>query len=363
MKLMFYMTSLDKGGAERVITNLANFFSSLNENEVVITLNTKKNIAYELNNNIEVLELDQTIKRDNFLKRNFTRLLNTNKIIKEKKPDVVIAFLPMPSFRVLLLKRKLNCKVIISDRNDPQKEYKSLFNKFMMKWLYKKADGFIFQTEEQKQYFNKKIQDKSIVIANPLKEEFLQECERENTEDVIINVGRLHPQKNQKLLIEAFYEVKDRFPNFKLKIFGEGKLKSQLEKQIKEMNLEKRVILCGITNNIREELLKSKLFIMTSNYEGMPNALLEAMACGVPCISTDCPCGGPKEVVRNNINGILFPVGNKMELIKVIEEVLSNDKKLKELGENAQNIRTKLDSKVVNEKWNNYIMDVIKNEK
>lgn len=288
MRIMFYTSSLGKGGAERVISILSN--ELIKNNSICIVVNTRKNISYEIKNNIKIIELDKKYIKSNLL-RNLNRIKITKNVIEKEKPDIIISFLPIPSYRVLSLRKKNKIPLIVSDRNNPEQEYKSFINKILMNRLYPRADGFVFQTEKQKKYFSEEIQAKSTVIHNPLKEEFLEEKAEKQKENTIISVGRLVEQKNQEMLIEAFSAIAIENKEYVLKIFGEGPLRKKLQSKIDDLNLQERISLCGVSDNIREELEKAKMFVLSSNYEGMPNALIEAMAVGLPVICTDCPCG------------------------------------------------------------------------
>ena len=181
MKIMFYTSSLGKGGAERVISILSNNLSVKYDIDIVV--NTLKNCSYKINDNIKLIELDKKRTKLHFI-RNIKRIFNTKKIIQKEKPDIIISFLPIPSYRILILKKKFSdIPVIVADRNDPAHEYKSLINKITMTILYARANAFVFQTEQQKQYFNEKIQNNSTIIYDPIKDEFLRssKTEKENT--------------------------------------------------------------------------------------------------------------------------------------------------------------------------------------
>ena len=357
MKIMFCISSLSKGGAERVISILTN--KLIEENEIEIIVNTKLNTAYKFDKKIKILELDKKIHTNPLLK-NMVRIKLIKKELEEEKPDIILTFLPMPSFRILYANRKLKIPIIVADRNDPKQEYKSFIYKFLMKWLYPKADGFVFQTNEQKEYFKKEIQEKSTIIFNPIKEEFLvEENNKKERENVIVSVGRLVEQKNQKLLINAFSKIAKKYPEYKLKIFGEGNLREELQKQIDDLNMKSKIHLCGVCDNIREQLEKAQIFVLPSNYGGMPNALIEAMALGCSVISTDCPCGGPRELIKNNENGILVPVNNEQELCNKIEYLIRNEEKAKIMGENAKKIKEKLNPNNILEQWENYIIKIL----
>lgn len=354
---MFNTSSMGKGGAERVISILAN--ELIKDNDVSILINTKDNKAYDLNEKIKLLQLDKKYNSI-ALFRNLKRIWISAKILKKEKPDLIISFLPMPSFRILLLRKLIRVPIIVSDRNDPNKEYKSFISKFLMNRLYPKADGFVFQTEEQKKYFSKEIQEKSVIIYNPIKEEFLNASKSMIKENTIISVGRLVEQKNQKMLIEAFSKIANEYPDYKLKIFGEGPLETNLKKQIEELNLSDRILLCGICDDIKTELEKAKIFVLSSDYEGMPNALIEAMAVGLPVISTDCPCGGPKELIENKKNGVLVKIGDAEELSKNMGYLIENQEDAKNMGKNAEKLKEKLNSNNILKQWKIYIEEMKK---
>lgn len=356
MKILFYIDNLQKGGAERVIANLSNHL--IKSNEIDIMLNSTENIAYKLEHNIKLIELDDKKSVKNLIIKNINRLKKIKKEVVEENPDIIISFLPMPSYRMLLLKKQLKKPIIVAERNNPEDEYSSIIDRILMKKLYKKADGFVFQTNQQKEYFNKEIQDKSKVIFNPIKKEFMNKniIEKEN---VIINIGRLTEQKNQEMLINAFAKICDKHKEYKLKIFGQGPLKEKLAKQIKDLNLQERIILEGISNDIKTELEKSKVFVLSSIFEGMPNALIESMALGIAPISTDCPCGGPRELIKNGENGFLIKNNDKEELAFKLEQLLSDENKIKKLGNEAEKIKEKLNIQTIATQWQDYITEVI----
>lgn len=352
MNILFNMGSLKKGGAERVASNLCNFL--VKDNDISIMTSIKENSYYKLNNNINLYNLDENRPEKNFLKKNIKRLKKMNLLVKKIKPDIIISFLPEPSYRILFLKIfNPNIKVIVSVRNDPKVEYSSIKNRMIMKLLYPLADGFVFQTQEAKEYFSKKIQDKSVIIPNPINEEFICEPYTGKREKIIVTVGRLEEQKNHKMLIEAFSKLPEEFKEYKLIIYGEGSLRNKLEEQINELNLKDRVLLPGQVDNVKEKIYKASLFVLSSKYEGMPNALMEAMALGIPCVATDCPCGGPRFLIKNKENGYLIAINDTENLYKKMKEVLETDQTV--ISKNASKITIGLNPKKINENWREYI--------
>jgi len=221
----------------------------------------------------------------------------------------------------------------------------------------KLADGFVFQTEDAKLFYSKLLKGRGVVIPNPLFVEGMPEPYLGTREQRIVTAGRLVDQKNQKMLIEAFSIIASDYPNYILDIYGEGPNRSLLQNLILSKQLQDRVFLKGNVPDILERIKKASCFVMSSDFEGMPNALIEAMALGLPCISTDCPCGGPKELISDGLNGMLVKVGNVDNLADCLRRLLSNEKMANEMGSNAVKVREKLDAgKVVND-WNDYFMN------
>lgn len=357
MKILFNIGCLNKGGAERVVANLSNFLVDNNEVSIVTTIRDK--ILYNLNTEINLYTLDGENPTRNILGKNIKRLKKLSKIVKEVQPDLIVSFLPEPSYRILFLKFfNRNWKVIVSVRNDPKIEYKSKFNKYIMKILYPLADGFVFQTEEAKKYFNKKIQEKSTIIPNPIADEFLNSKVNKAKKKIVINVGRLEEQKNQEMLIKAFTNVSKDYPEYKLFIYGEGSLRNKLKQLIEKSGMNQKIFLLGNVDNIIDKLNEAEIFVLSSKYEGMPNSLMEAMAMGLACIATDCSCGGPRFLIRNEENGLLVKEGSRVDLEQCLNKVMEDYELRKKLEKNAIEIREDLNSDIINNQWNCYFKQI-----
>lgn len=358
--IVFLALTLTRGGAERVIANLCNE-ALLGGYRVSIITCMNKPVGYELKPGIEHICIEKT--SDVHYKNLGERFLKRRKLLKavleECKPDVLLCFLPEPNFLALSLKKIFNFPMLISVRNDPAREYKNPVYRALMRVLYPKADGYIFQTKQAMEYFSfsKHIMDRACVIPNPLGREFIdyKRVPEENRENTIVNVGKFSGQKNQKLLLHAFSKIADKFPKYQLHIYGEGDKREELETLIKELHLEGRVKMPGNVSNLSEKIEAAALFALSSDYEGMPNALMEAMAMGIPCISTDCPCGGPDFLIQNGENGILVPVGDVQQMAAAMEKLLADRELADKLGSNAMGIVKKLHPDVVHKMWTEYI--------
>lgn len=352
-KIYLYINVLGGGGAERVIANLAN---TLAEDGCETTLITSFPVdkEYSIDKKVRRLLLEDHEFRQSRLKRNVTRISKLRKICKEEKPDIMISFMEEPNFRAILATRGLPVKTLVSVRNDPNKEYAGKLGWFVGKILLPMADGCVFQTSDAQKWFPKRLQKKSRIIYNAVKEEFYQ-VERTPVRGEIVTCGRLTEQKNHKLLIDAFAEVQKIYPFATLKIYGEGVLREKLQNQIESLNLNEKVFLMGATNDVAKALQTADLFVLSSDYEGMPNALMEAMAVGVPCISTDCPCGGPRELFGEDASDKLVPCNDSAQLAEAICKVLETTKDGMTEKRHAETFKPDR----VNQMWKDYVHDII----
>ena len=352
-KIMFYINAINGGGAERVMVNLAKFFSEVGYETILVT-SFQDIWEYPVAQTIKRLNLDKEEIKQSRLARNLRRILKLRKFCKEEKPDILISFMAEPNFRAVLATRGLPVKTLVSVRNDPNKEYAGKIGAFVGKVLLPIADGCVFQTREAQEWFPKKLQKKSKIIYNAVKKDFYH-IERKPNRGEIVTCGRLTEQKNHAMLISAFAEVVKQHPYAILKIYGEGPLRDTLQQQINATGLQDKAFLMGATNNVEKALKTADLFVLSSDYEGMPNALMEAMAVGVPCLSTDCPCGGPRELIKNEKEGILVPVGNVNEMENAISSILNNSDKLDEMGLNAKCRADFFKPNVILKEWKEYI--------
>lgn len=352
-KLMFYINALHHGGAERVIAYLANRFSQ-KEYECIMVTSIKEPWEYPLVEQVKRVTVFEEGMPKNFVSRNFRAILRLRQLIDFEKPDLIISFMAEPNFRALVANIGKKSKSLISVRNDPNMEYPNLLFKLSAKLLYPLADGIVFQTRDAKQWFSKSIQDKSKIILNPVEEVFFNTPLKEVRKG-IVTTGRLVEQKNHALLIKAFAKIANQVED-DLYIYGEGELKEELLSLINNLGLGHRIHLPGAVKNVPEVLSGAKLFVLSSDYEGMPNSLMEAMAMGLPCISTDCPCGGPRRLLKSDM---LIRINNEIELSEKMLEVVVNE----QLKINNEKINRDLSlsyttNSIINI-WDGYISDIL----
>ena len=359
MKILFYINAIHHGGAERVMVNLAKEISDRGI-ECILVTSFYDTWEYPLDKKVQRISLFDEKLNDGFFKKNVKLVSKLRKVISLEKPDLVLSFMAEPNFRALLASIGLKNKTIISVRNDPEKEYPSFLFRCLAKSLYLLADGVVFQTKDAQAWFSKKIREKSTIIYNPIESVFYNSVYKGNRKN-IVTTGRLTEQKNHKLLIDAFHKIAEKVDD-NLYIYGEGELRGQLEHQINELNLTDRCFLPGATHNIPQAINSARLFVLSSDYEGMPNSLMEAMAMQIPCISTDCPSGGPRELMGTEGEKYLVPVGNAAGLSKLMLEVLTSE------NETMRNIRVMeqqaecFETNCIIERWYRYFVEIMMEE-
>ena len=357
-KIGFIISGLRNGGAEHVIANLANMFAEKGSQTSVITF-TRGNDEYSLDNKIHRYVLEEPLLNSNSLIAKFQRYIRLRRIIKERDLDVLVAFIGGAITYGILSTIGLKTKCIISIRNAPDFLYPGTINRLFNRCFLSMADGAVFQTKEAQDWFPKRLKHRSTIILNPLHSNFFEQKYIPNELEVV-TFGRLIPQKNQCMLIMAFKKVVECYPDVKLSIYGEGPLSEELVKLIIALGLEKNVYIKGRTTDVDRILSKSTLFVLSSDVEGVPNALMEAMAVGVPCISTDCPCGGPKMLLGNNERGMLVPIGNSEKMADAIITMLS-DKNLRSLYSNKTiEYASQFQEEKIISVWEQYIKKILR---
>ncbi len=351
--ICFVIGVLSNGGAERVISILAKEFSELGYHVNIVTIYGDEN-DYIDEKEINVYPIVKRSK--NKILKYFVRVIGLRKAIKEIKPDVVISFVGIVNIYTVVASMFLRKQIILSERNDPYQNPENIVLRKIRDIIYNFADKIVFQTEDAKKYFCKRIQNKGVVISNPIKPNL--PCWKEKDADkVIITACRLSRQKNLPLLINAFSDLNKDHPDYKLKIFGIGSMKEDLERLIDSLNLNNKVELPGFSKKVHDEMSKATMFVISSDYEGISNSMLEALAMGMPVISTDSPVGGARMFIESGRNGILTKVGDRSGLYNAMKTILSDQQFALKLSSEARKVKTKISQDVIVKKWIRIIED------
>lgn len=348
--ITFIIGTLSMGGAERMVSNLANSMSENNDTQVSVIVFDNV-IDYEMNSNINIVSLDYRIDKLNKVKK-FLRLRN---VIKKINPDVIVCFLEHVCMATIYATRftKYSNRVITTIRNNPN--YSKYSYKYQFNFL-SKSNKCIFQNTGERNCFPKINNDKAIIIPNYYNTKFENKNRIYNTKvRKIISVGRLEEQKNFKLLIDAMDKIDDK--SVKLDIVGKGSLKDELYQYIVSKHLQDKITIIDWAKNVKELLDNADLFVMSSKYEGMPNALMEALVSGIPCISTDCDFG-PNDLIINNQNGLLSKDNDLNDLIKNINYAINNYDLMITMAKKAIDyMKGKFSEEAVLSKWYETILE------
>ena len=355
MKVLFYISTICNGGAARVMSNIANDLSSKGH-DCILATTFRADEEYALADKVKRVFFYKEKPSGNWLTKNYKITRKLRELVVKDQPDILVSFLAEPCYRAAIATIRTNTKTVLSVRNDPNWEFRGLFRSFLAKCLFKRVDGIVFQTEDAKAWFPKLIQDKGKIIINSVKNDFYDVNLPDNRSGIVAT-GRLSKQKNHSLLIKAFAKIADRI-NDNLTIYGAGDT-TQLQELANQLGVGSRVSLPGQTMDVINSIKNAKLYVMSSDFEGMPNALMEAMAMGLPCISTDCPCGGPRALFDINMDHFLTPVGDMDVLSERMLEILTDNKMLEENGKKCKEAAKAFTPEVINKEWEDFLLNVL----
>lgn len=344
--IVFVLPTLGKGGAERVVSELANEMIERNY-QISILLLDKNVVEYSLNAkiNVEFLAYDPTLGS---IKRTWKRIGLLRRTIKKYDTDVVFSFLTSANILSCFACRGLRSRLIVSERSDPSCNCSKKADK-LRKFAYRYADGFVFQTKQAKAWFSKAIQNRSAVIKNPLNPKLPQI--RQTWHKEIVTASRLEKSKNIEMLIDAFAMLAEIDSTYKLKIFGNGSYEAQLKQYVEMKACKDNILFMGMDHDWHHQVLDASLFVLSSNYEGLSNSLMEALAIGLPCIATDDPNGGARSIIEHNTNGQLVPIKDIEALFHAMCHILNDNELKAHYSNNASNLKTSCSLSHICDEW------------
>lgn len=351
MRVCFLVSSLNGGGAERTVTYLAKYGVDNGYEVDIVALNDVK--FYDIDENINYIVLSKK-NRNNICSRIVSilrRIINFKKYIKDKKPDIIFSIMISPVFYALNYAK--NIPVITSERGNPQivndKDLK-IRNKYL-----DKVSGMVYQTKGVQVWYKQNLNKDGVCIPNAVGNALAYTFEKpcDNRKEIIVAVGRLSKQKDYPTLIDAFSIVHDKHPTFKLFIYGDGEEKSNLIEYVKSKGLQDYVCFKGLDKNALKTVYESTCFVLSSKYEGMPNSLMEAMAVGTPCVSTNCDYG-PRDLINTDVNGILVPVGDVNEIANGINKIITDVSYAKKIANEATRIKETNSIDIISKQYYEY---------
>ena len=347
MKVLFLNTNIGYGGATKIMLWLAGKLAERGDDVTFLTYRDASESRDVLNGVKHIyLPLETEGHSIKGLVRSVGQL---HRHIKTERYDWGIAFLSPSHLRLSLAAIGTHTKVLLSQRGDPYQnktKAKSIMSK-VKSYAFNRADKYVFQTPQAMAYYSDSIQARGVVIPNPVKS-LKRTCER-TPDNRIVNVARLDiNQKRQDLLINAFNLISTKYPDITLHFYGDGEDETRLKEMAKG---NERIVFEGVTNDVVKDIQNARMFVLTSDFEGIPNALIEAMSLGVPCISTKCSPGGAELLIQNDEDGLLVPCGDSASLSDAIRGFL-NDPVLAECcGHKAMSINDRFSESAIFSLW------------
>ena len=383
-ELIFVISCMSGGGAERVVSLLSSGAVKSGYDVTLMITGQPMSEAKlsDIDKNIKVISVPDSIKsnakmssdtimlyaravgkltkqsdKSRILKyesRNYDKILFMRSFFKTHKNSAVAAFLYDSIFLSLLSVNKTN-RLIISERGDPEQTTSETVKSFI-KSEFKNADEFVFQSYGVEEWYKKNTPVRGTVIFNPVKSDLPEPFDGERKKRVV-NFCRISSQKNLIMLVDAFALFHERFPDYELFIYGDavgndaGGYIDKVNDEIKKNSLENSVRIFPARNDVHSLIYDCAMFVSSSDYEGMSNSMLEAMAMGMPCVCTDCPAGGARAVIKNEVNGLLTPVGDAQTLAGAIIRIAENPDFAEMLGKNASEIRKTQSVEKITDRW------------
>ncbi len=355
-KTIYFSTgTLSSGGAERVISILANNLAE-EGHRITIFMWIGNTVFYKFDKRIRIISIQDECQSSSIIKK----MLWLRNYVRNNRPNIFMSFLAIFNIACLFTLAGLKVKTIVCERNDPRFTPLQKPLRYVRNWIYRYADGILTQTKNNKNYFSDNIQKKTTVIYNPIfmDSSLVGSAKFVHKQKAIISIARLTPQKNQIMLIDAFAKFHKKHPDYKLYIYGEGPSREKLESHIGELELSDFIFLPGVVENVFEYLKPAEMFVLSSNFEGMPNSLLEAMCVGLPCISTKV--SGAVDLIRDDENGFLIDINSTAQMSDRMCQ-LAEDKDLRySIAEKASTIFDILNVDVISSSWKEYITERIK---
>jgi GalNAc-alpha-(1->4)-GalNAc-alpha-(1->3)-diNAcBac-PP-undecaprenol alpha-1,4-N-acetyl-D-galactosaminyltransferase len=357
MKVTFVISALQAGGAERVLVNMANYWSKRGFSVEVLTLWPKGSTPfYRLDD--AVVHSPLSLAGDSktftqFVANNLRRMRALRHAIIKSRPNVVVSLIDRTNILVSLASLGLGIPLVLCEHTDPaQIKIGGNFWELLRNVTYSRADAVVVLSNTALSYFRADIRRRACVIPNgvDLPAAGIAPSSDRKCNHKIVCLGRLANEKGFDMLLEAFSRIHNQFSEWSLTIWGEGPERATLEKLSGSLGLGGRVHFPGRTQTPFKEMAESDLFVMSSRFEGFPNALLEAMACGLPAISFDCP-SGPREIIRHDVDGVLVPPKNVNALADAMSRLLTNSALRNQLATNAREVVQRFGMEKVMGQW------------
>lgn len=361
MNILFITNSIGYGGAEKSLAFVANGLDARGHRISIANLcGVPKEIGVktqEFNESINITNV--SLKNTGKLKR-YSQLKELLKYSRSYKPDIVVGLTAFPNFYSVIIAKIIGAKSIISERGNPFKTFSDTkADRFIIN-VINHAAGAVFQTEGAAELYSSRLRNKGTIIPNPIfikDDSLLQGGKAKRRDKTVVSVGRFNIfQKRNDIMLQAFARFHQSHPDYILKLYGSGEDEKVIRNLISDLGLSESVRMMGVSNSPMKDIIDDGVFLITSDYEGIPNSLLEAMAIGMPVVSTDCTPGGARMLIQDHINGLLVPVGDVSAIASALCEFAENSELAQKCGANARDIVRRFDPKDILDQWEHYLI-------
>lgn len=365
-RILFVTDTLGYGGAEKQMVFAAEGLLNRGWDVAILNLSQDKSAGENRTIDKRIMLFVADIPYHSVFQSNYGLLKYTATIVRKYKPNIIVGFNEIANFCVSVVGKICDTPSIISERGDPFISFKNAHLPRRIKlWCINRSTGAIFQTRQASEYYKKQLRENSIVIPNPVFVNRPLPCiNYDNLPKTVVSLGRLdNKQKRLDIMLDAFSLFHDRHPEYKLKIYGNGPDEIQVKNWVCEKGLSDCVILLGVSIDSLGDLSREGIFLITSDYEGISNALLEAMACGLPVVSTDHTPGGARLLIRDKENGLLAPIRDVNAISNALSLFAEDSALRTKCGNNAKKVLLDYSPERILDLWEGYVSKLIEEKK
>ncbi len=359
MKILILISEIKYSGAAKIATWLANNLADKGYDISLLTIMDGDD-CQEIQKNVNRIRICSHISSR--VKRTLTAISNIHRLIVKNKYDMVVSFLPLEGFIAVVSSFFTKTSVIVSERSDPFHEKTPVAA--VARFFFRFADGAVFQSKGAQKYYPRGLRERSAIIENPVIKNIYTYIPYKDRNDEIVSSSRLSlEQKRQDVLIKAFAKVSSEYSSIKLRLIGDGPDKARLEELVRELGIEDKVIFVGKSGNVISEIRTAKIFAFSSDFEGMPNSVLEALSVGIPVVTTDYSPGGARELVESQGRGYVVPCGDADQLADKMLQILSDAEKASNMSIRALTVFDDHSESKIIDQWISYIESVYQRSK